>query len=96
MKSLRAVGHNIVFINPFPEEEQSTENYTLIDSKFDNVVYVGQTSVDHFSKMSTRKFAKLMIDLEDKYCDAVMQLQVIKVSSINDTLIPFVNTFDYI
>lgn len=79
LKSLHKAGHQLVFVNPFPEI-QPMENYTVVDSRFDSFVFVGQTSVDHFSGMSTRKFAKMMIDLEEKYCNDVMRLQVIQVS----------------
>lgn len=81
-KSLHDVGHHITFISPFPWNETST-NYTILDSCFDSLVYVdeGEIAINVIASHSLYSFSQILVDIEKKHCHDILQMKEIQVSS---------------
>ncbi len=78
MKALHAAGHDITFINAFPQSE-TPQNYTVIDSRINEFVYVGQSSVNDFVPLDLIGILKFELMWAEKPCYDIMQLDKIQV-----------------
>lgn len=79
MRSLYNAGHQITFVSPF-SNDVSLKNYTVVDTKQDALLYIGDMSLNDFKNADILTVTHLSTKGEVKYCYNVLSSQEIQVS----------------
>jgi hypothetical protein len=77
-KSLNDAGHHITFVSPFPWNETSA-NYTILDSRFDSPVFVDESDIDSISSQTTQSLIQFLAGIEEKHCHDILKMEEIQV-----------------